>query len=344
MKKSKKISLISLSVLLLCVLVGAAYIALLFLTPNINTRSGKTEYLYLRADDNFNDVISQLQEKAVVKSPGKLTRVARYFKYDVVLPGKYAVTDGMNNFSLIRALSKGRQTPVRLTFNNIRTKEQLAGRLAAQLMPDSVDILNLLNDTSFLQQFELNPYNSVSLFLPNTYEMRWNLSAEALFDRMNTEYNRFWNDERRQKAAAIPLTPEEVITLASIVDAETNYSPEKPTVAGMYINRLKINMPLQADPTVVFGVGDFSIRRVTGAHLRVVSPYNTYRNRGLPPGPIRIPSIVGIDAVLNYVKSDFIYMCAKETFTGEHNFAASWAEHQRNAAIYQKALNERGVK
>lgn len=344
MKKSKKNILIALALLLLALLSGAVYVAQLFLTPNVNTRSGKTEYLYLRADDDFNDVISQLQEKALVKSPGKLTRVARYFKYQTVLPGKYAVTDGMNNFTLIRNLSKGRQTPVRLTFNNIRTKEQLAGRLAAQLMPDSVEILTLLNDTAFLQRYALNPYNSVSLFLPNTYEMRWNLSAEALFDRMNTEYSRFWNDERKQKAAAIPLTPEEVITLASIVDAETNYTPEKPTVAGMYINRLKINMPLQADPTVVFGVSDFSIRRVTGAHLRVESPYNTYRNRGLPPGPIRIPSIAGIDAVLNYVKSDFIYMCAKETFTGEHNFATTWAEHQRNAAIYQKALNERGVK
>ena len=174
--------------------------------------------------------------------------------------------------------------------------------------------------------------------------MFWNVKAEKIFDRMYKEYEKFWTDERKQKAAAIPLTQLQVSTLASIVEAETNSRAEKPIVAGLYINRLKRNMPLQADPTVIFALGDFTVKRVLNAHTRIESPYNTYQNTGLPPGPIRIPTLAGLDAVLDYDRNNYIFMCAKETLNGEHNFASTWAEHKKNAAKYQKALNERGIR
>ena len=331
-------------IVVLVAIAVASYGYYLFLSPNIKLKTDKSEYLLIRDNYSLNDVMNQLQEKADVKNMGTFRQVAGILEYSNVKSGRYKITNGMNNLSLVRNLRNGNQTPVNVTFNNIRTKEQLAGRLSAQLMPDSAEILNLLNDTAFLSQYGLNPYTSVSLFLPNTYEMFWNVKANNIFERMFREYKGFWTEERKQKAAAIPLTQEQVSTLASIVDSETNSKAEKPIVAGLYINRLRKNMPLQADPTVIFGIGDFSIRRVTNAHTRTESPYNTYRNAGLPPGPIRIPTLAGLDAVLNYDKNDFIFMCAKETLNGEHNFASNWAEHQKNAAKYQKALNERGIR
>ncbi|HHT23133.1 MAG TPA: endolytic transglycosylase MltG [Bacteroidales bacterium] len=343
MKRKKLIIIFSIAFALGAV--GGGVIAALFLLPNVTVQSEKgEEFLLVYENTDMEEFITQISEDVQIKNISTFKLTSKLLKFNSVRSGRYRITDGMNNLDLVRMLRNGNQTPVKLTFNNIRTKEQLAGRLSRQLMPDSVTILNLLNDTAFLEQYGLNPYTSVSLFLPDTYEVFWNISAEKLFERMNKEYQRFWTKERKQKAAAIPLTQEEVSTLASIVDAETNTKAEKPIVAGLYINRLRKNMPLQADPTVIFGLGDFSIRRVLSVHTRSDSPYNTYKNTGLPPGPIRIPSIAGLDAVLNYDKNDYIYMCAKETFNGEHNFATSWAEHQKNAAKYQRALNERGIK
>ena len=210
-------------------------------------------------------------------------------------------------------------------------------------MADSASILQHLNDSAFLTKYELNPNTSVALFIPDTYEVFWDMAADELFERMKKEYDRFWNDERKEKAALIPMTEVEVSTLASIVEEETNSKSERPIVAGLYINRLKTDMPLQADPTVKFAYGDFSLRRITGTHLRTQSPYNTYKNKGLPPGPIRLATASGIDAVLNHEKHNYIFMCAKETLNGEHNFAATYAEHQVNARKYQKALDERKI-
>jgi len=244
---------------------------------------------------------------------------------------------------LVRILRSGRQTPVRLTFNNIRTKEQLAARLGTQLMADSTEILALMNDTAFLAQYELTPNTAITLFIPNTYEVFWNLNAKELFERMNKEYTKFWTDERKAQAAAIPMTPVEVSTLASIVEEETNNKTDRPKVAGLYINRLKTDMPLQADPTLKFAVGDFGLKRLTLKQILYISPYNTYRNHGLPPGPIRVASESGINAVLNYAHHNYIYMCASETLNGEHKFAANWAEHQANAKRYQEKLNKLNI-
>jgi UPF0755 protein len=245
---------------------------------------------------------------------------------------------------LIRKLRNAQQDPVKLQFNSLRTKEQLAGRIAEQIMVDSASLITLMNDPEFLKQYEVTPETVISLFIPNTYEVFWNIKAENLFKRMKREYDHFWTSERKAKAAAIPMTQEEVIILASIIQEETNKKSEYPTIAGLYINRLRKKMPLQACPTVKYAVGDFTLRRILHKHLKVDSPYNTYKYPGLPPGPIRTPSTICIDAVLNYEKHDYLYMAADASLNGGHAFAKTGAEHLRNARKIQQVLNERGIK
>lgn len=319
------------------------YFAYILFAPNISPKSDGKAYLCIPDSSSLEQVINLLENEAELSNTIAFKQVSVLLRYDKIRPGRYEIKSGMSNFQLVRILRSGRQTPVKLTFNNIRTKEQLAGRLSSQLMADSASILALLNDTAFLAKDSLNPNTSIALFIPNTYEVFWDMDAHELFDRMKKEYDIFWTDERKAKAAAIPMTPVQVSTLASIVEEETNGKSERPMVAGLYINRLKIDMPLQADPTLKFAVGDFSIKRLTLEHILKISPYNTYRNHGLPPGPIRVASPNGIDAVLNYVQHKYIFMCAKETLNGEHNFATTYAEHQANAKKYQKALDDRKI-
>lgn len=315
------------------------YCTYVFFVPNILINKEEKAYLCIRDSSSMDDVIAELKKTATVLNISAFRQVATVINYTKIRPGRYELSDGMNNFTLVRILRNGRQTPLKLTFNNIRTKEQLAGRLSKVVMADSLSIIQLMNDSAYLATYSLNPNTSISNFIPNTYEVFWDLDAQELFERMRKEYDLFWTEERKAKAAAIPLSPVEVATLASIVEEETNSKAERPTVAGLYINRLRTNMPLQADPTLKFAVGDFSIKRLKLEHILTISPYNTYRNKGLPPGPIRVASPNGMDAVLNFVKHNYIFMCAKETFNGEHNFAVTYAEHQANARRYQKALD-----
>jgi UPF0755 protein len=329
---------------ILAFLAVIVYIAYILFMPNIFPKTDEKAFLCIPDSSNFNDVVNKLEKEAKVVNMSAFNQVAEILQYgEKIHSGRYALKSGMNNFQLIRILRSGRQTPVRLTFNNIRTKEQLAARLSVQLMADSVSILKLLNDANYLSTYNLNPNTSISLFIPNTYEVFWNINAKQLFERMNKEYSKFWTDDRKAKAAAIPLTPTEVATLASIVEEETNNRNDRPMVAGLYINRMKAGMPLQADPTVKFALGDFSIKRILFGHLKTDSPYNTYKNLGLPPGPIRVSTENGIDAVLNYTHHKYIYMCASETLNGEHKFAATWEEHQINAKKYRKELDERQI-
>ena len=258
--------------------------------------------------------------------------------------GRYVVEPGMTHLALARILRNGQQTPVRITFNNIRTKEDLAEKLSAQLMFTKEDLLTLIDDEAYCKKLGFNPETIKCLFIPNTYEVYWNLTADKFMERMIREYNTFWNDERKEKAARIPLTPIEVSILASIVEEESSVIDEYPIIAGLYINRLKKGMPLQADPTVKYAVGDFTLRRILYSHLEVDSPYNTYLYTGLPPGPLRIPSIQGLNSVLNYARHNYLYMVAKEDFSGRHNFAVSLAEHNRNADRYRQELNRRGIR
>ena len=319
-----------------------AIYAILF--PNTSIQDEDT-YLYISDDDQFEDVLEQIKDKSLLINDFTFKVLAKQIKYDQkIRPGRYKITPGMSNFILLRKLRGGKQDPVKLVINNIRTKEQLAGRLSSMIMADSLSIINALNDSVFLKQYDLNPYNAVIFFIPNTYEVFWDTDTKELFDRMKKEFNAFWNEDRLTKAAAIPMTQTEVMTLASIVEEETNKKKEHPIIAGLYINRLKIDMPLQACPTIRFALNDYTINRVLIKHLKVKSPFNTYKNKGLPPGPIRLPSPTTIDAVLNYEKHDYLFMTAKETLNGEHNFAVTYAEHSINAKKYQQELNRLGIK
>lgn len=311
----------------------------LLASPNIHVAEGEVALNIPDADWDTHDVICALSEKADIRNVRALEKAMARLDYETVRSGHYIVTDGMSNKALVDMLRRGLQTPVLVTFHNLRTKQDLAASLSRQLMPDSASIMALLNDSVFLAGYGLNVDNALTLFIPNTYEFFWNVDAPGIFDRMKREYDRFWTDERQTKAAAIPLTPAEVSTLASIVEEETNIYKEYPIVAGLYINRLKRGMLLQADPTVKYAVGDFSLRRILNVHLETESPYNTYLHPGLPPGPIRIPSARAIDAVLNYQHHRYLYMVAKETLDGSHNFATNLRDHTNNAIRYQRALN-----
>jgi len=343
-KKRSKTWIKLISMIGMVLLAVFLYFVYIFFAPNIFPKTDEKAFLCIPDSSNFEDVISIMEKEAKVSNTTSFKQVASLLKYGKkIRSGRYELKTGMNNFQLVRILRSGRQTPVQLSFNNIRTKEQLAARLSSQLMADSVSILNLLNDTALLASYNLNPNTSITYFIPNTYEVFWNTNANKLFERMMKEYDTFWTEERKAKAAAIPLTQTEVSTLASIVEEETNNKKDRPMVAGLYINRLKTGMPLQADPTVKFALGDFSIKRVLNTHLRSNSPYNTYKNIGLPPGPIRVSTPAGIDAVLNFSHHNYIYMCASETLNGEHKFAVTYAEHTINANEYQKELNERKI-
>lgn len=258
--------------------------------------------------------------------------------------GHYTIQPGESVIDVYRKLRNGLQTPINLTIPQVRTMDMLAGYLSKKLMLDSTSLSNAFRDTAFCSRIGYTPQTLPALFISNTYQIWWNTSLDKFIARMRKENSAFWNEERSELATKMKFTHEEVVTLASIVAEETAYVPEMPKVAGMYIRRLQIGMPLQADPTVKFALGDFSLRRIYFAHLRVKSPYNTYLNKGLPPGPIRIPSTKAIDAVLNYEKHKYLYMCAKEDFSGSHNFARTYSEHLANARRYSRALNRRGIK
>lgn len=338
--KSKRLIFAGLLVISVTViLTGTLYYRHIFNIPNIYVSEGKTTLNIPENQWDVQEVIDALNGKAEIKDLRSLKKAASLLDYEKVHSGHYIITDRMSNKELVNMLRRGLQTPVRVTLHNLRTKTELAASLSQQLMPDSASILSLLNDSAFLSGYGLNADNALTLFIPDKYEFFWNTDASGIFERMQKEYKRFWTEERLAKAEAIPLTPVQVSILASIVEEETNSYREYPVVAGLYINRLKRGMLLQADPTVKFAVGDFSLRRVLNVHLQTDSPYNTYRYAGLPPGPIRIPSGRAIDAVLNYTKHNYLYMVAKETLNGEHNFATNLREHTNNAIRYQQALN-----
>lgn len=315
----------------------------LVLAPNFEL--GKVTYVYVDERKDFDDLCRQLEDSADCRHIGSFRQLAGMLKYPAhMYTGRYAVEPGMNNLTLLNNLRRGHQAATRITFNNIRFKKDLAERLSGQLMIGEDELLHLLDDSVYCDSLEFTTETILTLFIPNTYEVYWNISAEKLMQRMVREYKAFWNKTRLAKAKEIGLTPTEVSILASIVEEETAATDEYPIVAGLYINRLHRGIPLQADPTVKYAVGDFSLQRILFEHLEVDSPYNTYTHTGLPPGPLRIPTIKGMDAVLNYMKHNYLYMCAKEDFSGRHNFAVTLAEHNRNADRYRAELNRRKIR
>ena len=305
----------------------------------------ETHFLYIDADDTPDSVCHKLTPIANRHALSGLMTLLRHSNYaENMHTGRYEVEPSTTTFRLFKNLKNGRQTPLMLTVPSVRTTERLAAELSRKLMLDSAEIATALADSSICRKYDLDTATVISMFIPNTYEMYWNIGLESFLNRMKKECDAFWTAERQEKADRTGLTREEVITLASIIDEETANNAEKPMIAGMYINRLRRNMPLQADPTVKFALKKFELRRIYNRQLAFDSPYNTYRNVGLPPGPIRIPSVAGIDAVLNFKEHDYLYMCAKEDFSGTHNFAATYAEHLQNALKYTRALNERGIR
>ena len=309
------------------------------------SKSAKTEYVYIDSDDTQDSVFSKIHPIANAIPMSGFSTLARHSGYaDHIRTGRYAIHPGEGALMVFRHLKNGQQTPVSLTIPEVRTIDRLAGALARKLMLDSADVAIHLSDSAYCARWGYDTATVAALFVPNTYDIYWNVGLDRLMERMEKENQKFWNDERRGKAEAMGMTPVEVATMASIIDEETANNAEKPMIAGMYYNRLKAGMPLQADPTIKFALKDFALRRIYHKLLYIDSPYNTYRYEGLPPGPIKIASIAGIDAVLNHVEHDYLYMCAKEDFSGTHNFARTYQEHLQNAARYTKALNERGIK
>lgn len=310
-----------------------------------------TTYLYVDADDNVDSISQKIESQTAPESMRVFHLFAGLLNLkDRIRTGRYEVSPQHTMLNLIRDIRNHHEKPIMLVVPSTRTMDAMAGKLANQLMLDSASIEQYLKDEGNIKALGYTKETLPGLFIPNTYEVYWDVSIPKLMERMQKENAAFWNEERMNKLQEVSLyageemTKEKVITLASIVDSETADDGEKPTIAALYMNRMRKPMALQSDPTVIFAVGDFSIRRVLHEHLKVESPYNTYRNLGLPPGPIRVPSIAGIDAVLNHDKNDYIYMCAKEDFSGTHNYAVSYGEHLRNAARYTKALNERGIR
>ena len=332
----------ALTIVLLLLLLGGA-----FGLPLLRNFSSTNEpvLIYLDQDDNFDSLSVKIKATGKAEMNRGMRLAAQLLQYeDRVRPGCYDVGSGQCAWNVIRRLRAGDQFPIRLTIPQTWTKEQLAARLSRQLMADSASLASLFNDPEALKAYETRPEMLVSLFVPDTYEVYWTITPEALLKRMAKEYKAYWTAERKALAEQQGLTPDEVAVLASIVDKETTNVDEMPMVAGMYLNRLRTNMPLQADPTVKFALGNFALRRLYNSHLACDNPYNTYKYTGLPPGPICVPSPQAINAVLHPAQHNYLYMCAKEDFSSAHNFAATYAEHLANARRYQQALNQRNIK
>jgi len=340
MKKKKILIIIILCVILLACIVGGVFFKTFF-AENVQNRE---TVVVVPPGATFEQVMDSLRKHEVLKSEASFKKTAEALKYKTIRIGKYDISDCRTNLDLVRLLRRGQHYPVKFTFNNVRTVDQLVERVGHKFFFEPEELFVLLHDGNYMQKFGLSDTTAVCLFIPNTYDIYYDITAEDFLNRMNDYYGQFWNEKRKQDAEAIRLTPVQVATLASIVEEENMRPSEKAIIAGLYINRLNKGMLLQSDPTVKFAIGDFARKRILNADLQIDSPYNTYKYKGLPPGPIRIPEASTMDSVLHYRHHNYLYMCAKEDFSGYHNFTASAAEHARNAARYRAALNARNIK
>ena len=295
---------------------------------------------------SFDDLLKSVEEAGLLTDMNTFRRAAKHLELaGSFKPGCYTFDTVMSNKDIVRMLANGWQKPVKITFQGyIRSMESFASILGKQFEADSAQFAKVLTDPEVMKECGFEKESFIGMFIPNTYEFFWTVTPEKFIERMQREYDSFWTEERKEKAQAVGMTRKEVSTLAAIVIEETKHKPEMPTIAGVYINRLRKGIPLQADPTVKYALKQKGITRVLNKHLKVDSPYNTYIHRGLPPGPITMPPIAAIDAVLNYQHHNYIYMCAKEDFSGYHNFAVTSAEHTANAHRYAAALNARGIR
>ena len=311
---------------------------------NVKLDGRKTAYLYIKTGSHYADVLKMLADSNFIVDKESFDWVARQKNYpQLVKAGRFKISNGMSNNQLVNLLRSGKQEPIKITVNKVRSLDKMAELVGAKLEADTDELRKMLTDNTYLSQYGKTKETAFTLFITDTYYFNWNTSATQFMKRMYEESVKFWDANRREKAKAINLSPDEVYTLASIVEEETIKNDEKPDVAGVYLNRIRIGMPLQADPTVKFAVGDFEIKRILNRHLETNSPYNTYKHKGLPPGPICIPTKSSIDAVLNYNKHKYLYFCAKDDFSGYHAFARTLIEHNVNAEKYRKALNKNRI-
>lgn len=339
----KKIIIITLILIFSAGIIAGIFGYKILLSNNISPQA--SSLIYIPTGSSFDDVLNILERGNVLINKHSFQQLAQRKNYPKhIKAGCYHIKQGMNNNELVNMLRSGNQQAVNFTFNNIRTKEQFAKRVSEQLETDYEALLSLLNNDEKLLPYDVTAETVLTIFIPNTYQVWWNTSAEDFVARMHKEYRKFWTENRLEKARDSRLSPTQIIILASIVEEENYRTDEQPRIAGVYINRLKKNMLLQADPTVKFALQDFGRKRILRKDLEIDSPYNTYKYAGLPPGPIRIPSPTCIDAVLNYEHHNYLYMCAKEDLSGYHNFASTLAQHNINAAKYHNALNRKNIK
>ena len=326
------------------VVLGVMVVRQAYMTNVVDPNADK-DYLYIPTGSGFEDVIAILHKKNLLLNEKSFRWTAEQMKYDShVLAGRYKLKPKMSNKELISLLRSGRQEAVKLTINNIRTKEQLAQQVSEQLEIKPAAILSMLNDTNYTRKLGFSTAAVLSMFLPNTYEVYWNTSAEKFLMRMKREYDKYWNQNRLQLAKKMNLSPVQVSILASIVQLESNKEDEKPIIAGVYLNRFRKDWKLEADPTLIYALGDFSVSRVLNAYKEIDSPYNTYRYKGLPPGPICLPTMSSLSAVLNSVPHSYMYFCAKDDFSGYHAFATTYSQHLVNARKFRMALDKRGIR
>jgi len=311
-----------------------------------NVAADNAVSIFIKPDDQLQSILDQAEVAHLFTNLESFTWWAeRQNLGSNLVAGRYIIAPGMSNRAIVNLLMSGRQTPVNVTFNNVRTKSDFAQRIGEQLLADSADFVAYFDTSTYFTTLGLNKDNFMTLFIPNTYELYWNTSADGFIKRMAKEHDNFWTAARKAKTKKIGLTTEQVYILASIVYSENDKaSDEANRIAGVYMNRINKGMKLEADPTVKFAIGDFAIKRILFADLEIESPYNTYKYIGLTPGPIHMPPIVYIDAVLNYEQHDYIFMCANGDGSGYHLFAKTLAEHNRNRDIYISTLNKKGIK
>lgn len=344
-QKKQKSPWIRRLLVILCCLAAGILVYVGYRTFGPNTKAfGDSKFFYVRTGSTYSNVLDGLEQQEIIRNRSSFDWVSRELGYPQhVKAGKYKINRGMSNFEIVKLLRSGRQTPVTLTITKLRTKKDFIHKICTSLEADSATLLALISDQVYLRQFNVDTNTVMCAILPNSFQFYWNTSAENAFKKIEAGREEFWTDAHKESARHLGLTINQVTILASIVEEESNKNDEKPLISSVYLNRFRKGMRLQADPTVKFALQDFGLRRIREVHLQFDSPYNTYRNEGLPPGPICTPSIKTLEAVLNTPETDYLYFCAKWDFSGYHAFAANYADHMKNARAYQAALNARGI-
>ena len=324
-------------IFLLLILIAGFAVWKLF-RPTLSVANG--QFLYIKTGYVYADVKKELTDKKFVRNGRSFDLASKIIGYKTVKPGRYKIIKGMSLFDLVRMLRNGSQAQVNLVITKLRTKEDFARKAGSMFECDSVQVINFLNNNDSLKKYGLDSNTVMTAIMPYTYAINWNTTAGKIFQKFYTAYKNFWTAERKQKADGIHLSPIEISTLASIIEEETNNKADKSNIASVYLNRLAAGMPLQADPTLKFAMKNFELKRIYEKYFGIESPYNTYRNKGLPPGPICTPSIETLDAVLDAPKTDYLYFVANSNLDGSSIFTSNYTEHMKYARIYQQALNK----